>query len=158
MNLKVGTLSALSFPASPPHFFLFYLLRQQDPKFQDMSDPHISETGMQMQGGCSSSSGGGNIVVGVGGDRVNKEIILPVLMVLKRSLEEEMKQVRSLINMVHGEEVLVEDDQIAQQHEIQRKALADEQDKTLELEVQLEIMKIGLSCGLSGISAAHTSH
>ncbi|KAF7837739.1 F-box/LRR-repeat protein [Senna tora] len=121
-----------------------------DHKFEEMGD-HPERHGVvgvsEMQGGCCSSSpsSGGGVVVG---ERVNKEVILPVLMVLKESLEEEMRQVKSLINIIHGDggEVLEEED------EIQKKALADEQDKTLELEVQLEVMKLGVSGGFISTS------
>ncbi|KAI9122884.1 hypothetical protein K1719_005773 [Acacia pycnantha] len=110
------------------------------------------EGGMVIGGGSLSSSPTteGGMVIGGGSPRVNKEIALPLLMALKESLEAQLKQVKSLINMVSGEEILAEEvDRLAHQQEIMRKALADEQEKSLELQMQLELMKLILSGGPS---------
>ena len=122
---------------------------------------------MHMQGESSSSlsSGGGSggeMVIGGGGWRVNKEVALPILMALKESLEAEIKQVKSLINMVHGEEDLVEkqddDDQKGYEREVLKKKtlilLEDEQDKSLELQMQIDVMKLTLSCSFSADTSA----
>jgi serine/threonine-protein kinase OSR1/STK39 len=82
----------------------------------------------------------------VGGVVKNREATLATLNVLKESLEQELGQVKFLMNLIGGEEIHVadSDEKMVQEISKLRTDLENERKKNLQLEMQLENIKLHL--------------
>ncbi|XP_004486832.1 serine/threonine-protein kinase BLUS1 [Cicer arietinum] len=88
----------------------------------------------------------------IGGRVVNnREAMLGTLNVLKGSLEQELGQVKFLMNLIGGEEIHVADseEQMVQEISKLRTELEVERKKNLQLELQLENIKLHLSSAVN---------
>ncbi|OIW08998.1 hypothetical protein TanjilG_05974 [Lupinus angustifolius] len=104
----------------------------------------------------SSIHGSSRVVESIGSDQGggilnNKEAMLTTLNVLKGSLEQELGQVKVMMNLLQGEEIQVVDNQEHMIQEISklRIELENERKKNSELVLQVEIFKLHSSAGVN---------
>jgi len=121
-----------------------------DPVFPN-DDGGAKEVVEKVEEHVNVDGSGSESVVGGGGVK-KREKMLATLNVLKGSLEQELLEVKFLVNMIRGEE---ESDEVANDHgeekEISRlrAALENERKKNLQLELQLHTCKLQLSSPLN---------
>ncbi|XP_022759877.1 serine/threonine-protein kinase BLUS1-like [Durio zibethinus] len=111
----------------------------------------ISSPGEVGEGGNDGSHGEQEFgIEGIAGDEsrvestANPQTIVGGLMILKKSLDDQMQKVTEMINLFGGE-VVNREDQLVQLIERLRLELENEKKKNFELEIQLEFLKIQIS-------------
>ncbi|XP_068500670.1 serine/threonine-protein kinase BLUS1 [Phaseolus vulgaris] len=128
-------------------------------KERRISGWNFNQEGLEFDPVFPNDDAGAKEVVGFGGERVmeehvngggggvKREKVLATLNVLKGSLEQELLEVKFLVNMIGGEEE--SDDREEKEISRMRAALENERKKNLQLELQLHTYKLRLSSPLN---------